>query len=163
LAKLARTRSWPVRANALLLVLQAAGLGGIGAYTVWQVDWQQLVQQAETEASVSPELADAVEQAVIFVLVLGPPAVLAVLAAIGFLFLFRIGWLLAMIVQALSLLACLLLYTEWAEISYGEPPDFIYLVMLYCIVMSLYLNSSDVRAAFHIKPRARSRRPTRGR
>jgi hypothetical protein len=163
LAKLERTRSWPVRANALLLILQAAGLGGIAAYTIWQVDWQQLVQQAETGASVSPGLQDAAEQAVVFVLVLGPPAVLAILAAIGFLFLFRIGWLLAMMVQALTLLACLLLYTEWNTISFSEPPDFIYLVMLYCIVMALYLNSSDVRAAFQVKPRARSRRPTRGR
>lgn len=161
MAKLERTRSWPVRANALLLVLQAAGLGGIAAYTVWQVDWQQLVEQAETEASVSPGLQDAAEQAVIFVLVLGPPAVLALLAAIGLLFLFRIGWLLAMMVQALSLLACLLLYVEWNQISYRDPPDFIYLVMLYCIVMTLYLNSSDVRAAFQIKPR--TRRATRGR
>ena len=161
LAKLARARSWPVRANALLLVLQAAGLGGISAYNVWQVDWQQLQQQIETEASPSPELVEALEQAVVLVLLLGPLAVLAVLAALGFLFLFRVGWLLAMIVQALTLLACLLLYTEWEGMLYGEPA-FIYPLMLYCIVMTLYLNSSDIRAAFQIKPRARARRATRG-
>jgi hypothetical protein len=62
-----------------------------------------------------------------------------------------------MIVQALTLLACLLLYTEWEAILYREPV-FIYPVMLYCIVMTLYLNSSDVRAAFHVKPRAGARR-----
>jgi hypothetical protein len=161
LTKLARTRSWPVRANALLLILQAAGLGGIGAYAIWQVDWQQLVQQAETEASVSPELAEAAEQAIVLVLIFGPSVVLAILAAVGFLFLFRIGWLLAMIVQALTLLACLLLYTEWEGMLYREPV-FIYPVMLYCVVMALYLNSSDVRAAFHIRPRARTRRARRG-
>src|SRR3954453_19453742 len=115
LAKLERTRSWPVRANGLLLILQAAGLGGISAYNLWQVDWQQLQQQIETEATPSTELIEAVLQAVVLVLILGPLAILAVLAAVGFFFLFRVGWLLAMIVQALTLLACLLLYTEWEE------------------------------------------------
>ena len=160
MAKLARTRSWPVRANALLLVLQAAGLGGIGAYTVYQIDWQQVQQQVESDGSLSPELTEAVEHAAITVLTLGPPAVLALLAALGFLFLFRVGWLMAMMVQAITLLACLLIYSDWEPV-YGWLPIFIYPVMLYCIVMSLYLNSSEVRAAFHIKPRARTRKATR--
>lgn len=153
MAKLSKTtRSWPVRANALLLVLQAAGLGGIGAYNVYRVDWQQGQQQLEADAMLSQGVNETVEQAVVIVLMLGIPAVLALLAALGFLFLFRIGWLLAMIVQSLTLLACLLLYTEWEEILYREPL-FIYPVMLYCIVMVLYLNSSDVRAAFHVRRR----------
>ena len=151
------TRSWPVRANGLLLVLQAAGLGGIGAYNVYRVDWQEVQQQVEFEAILSPDLTETVEQAIVIALILGPLAVLAVLAALGFFLLFRMGWLLAMIVQALTLLACLLLYTEWEAILYREPV-FIYPVMLYCIVMTLYLNSSDVRAAFHVKPRAGARR-----
>lgn len=162
MAKLSKaTRSWPVRANALLLVLQAVGLGGIGVYNVYQVDWQQVQQQLEAEATLSQKLTEAVEQAVIVVLMLGIPAVLALLAAFGFLFLFRIGWLLAMIVQSLTLLACLLLYAEWEEILYKEPV-FIYPVMLYCIVMVLYLNSSDVRAAFHVRRRKETRRIARG-
>jgi hypothetical protein len=95
---------------------------------------------------VLPETVEGVEHAVVTVLVFAPPAVLALLAALGFLFLLRAGWLLAMIVQGLSLLACLLLYSAWT-------PIFIYPVMLYCIVMALYLNSSDVRAAFHVGQR----------
>lgn len=162
LAKLSKTtRSWPVRANALLLVLQAVGLGGIGAYNVYRVEWQQVQQQLETDATLSQRLTEAVEQAVVIVLILGIPAVLALLAAFGFLFMFRIGWLLAMIVQSLTLLACLLLYAEWEEILYQEPV-FVYPVMLYCIVMVLYLNSSDVRAAFHVRRRKEARRATRG-
>ncbi len=161
MAKLARARSWPVRANGLLLVLQAAGLGGIGAYNVLRIDWQQVQQQAESDASLSPELTEAVEHAAVIVFTLGPPAVLAVLAALGFFFLFRIGWLLAMIVQALTLLACLLLYSDWEPVS-GWEPVFIYPVMLYCIVMVLYLNSSDVRAAFHIRRRAETQGAKRG-
>lgn len=71
MAKLTRTRSWPVRANGLLLVLEAAGLGGISAYNVYQVDWQQVQQQAETAASLSPELVEAIRQAATIVLLLG--------------------------------------------------------------------------------------------
>jgi hypothetical protein len=160
-AKLTGTRSWPVRANALLLVLQAAGLGGIGAYSVYQVDWQEVQQQVDTYATLSQGLTEAVEQAVIVVLILGVPAILALLAAFGLLLLFRMGWLLAMIVQSLTLLACLLLYAEWQEILYEEPV-FIYPVMLYCIVMVLYLNSSDVRAAFQVRRRGEAGRVARG-
>lgn len=151
------TRSWPVRANGLLLVLQAAGLAGIGTYEVYQVNWQEVQQQIEFEATLSPELTEAAEQAVVVALILGLPAILAILAALGFFLLFRVGWLLAMIVQAVTLLACLLLYGEWEAVLYQEPV-FIYPVMLYCIVMTLYLNSSDVRAAFSVKPRAGARR-----
>jgi len=156
-AELAGARSsWPVRANGLLLVLQAAGLGGIGAYEVYRVDWQQVEADLsllpETldlpETLVLPETVEGAEHAVVTVLVFAPPTVLALLAALGFLFLLRAGWLLAMIVQGLSLLACLLLYSAWT-------PIFIYPVMLYCIVMALYLNSSDVRAAFHVGQRTR--------
>jgi hypothetical protein len=150
-AELAGARSsWPVRANGLLLVLQAAGLGSIGAYEVYRVDWQQV----EADLSLLPETLDlpetveGAEHAVVTVLVFAPPMVLALLAALGFLFMLRAGWLLAMIVQGLSLLACLLLYSAWT-------PIFIYPVMLYCIVMALYLNSSDVRAAFHVEQRTR--------
>ena len=150
------TRSWPVRANGLLLVLQAAGLGGIGAYNVYRVDWQEVQQQVEFEAMLSPDLTETVEQAIVIALILGPLAVLAVLAALGF-FLLVDGLVLGMIVQVLAVLACLLFYTEWEAILYREPV-FIYPVMLYCIVMTLYLNSSDVRAAFHVKPRVGARR-----
>lgn len=161
MAKLTRTRSWPVRATGLLLVLEAAGLGGIGAYNVYQVDWQQVQQQAETTASLSPDLVEEIQQTAAIVLLLGPPAVLALLAAFGFLFMLRVGWLLAMIVQALTLLACLLLYAEWEDLLRQEPM-FVYPVMLYCIVMVLYLNSSDIRAAFHVRQRREPRETARG-
>lgn len=158
MAKVAKTRSWPVRANALLLVLQAAGLVGICVYNVYQTDWQQQQIELYTEGPLSLEInvetTEAAEHAVVIVSTLGPPAVLAVLAALGFVFLFRVGWMLAMMVQAITLLACLLLYSDWEPVS-GWEPVFIYPVMLYCIVMALYLNSSDVRAAFHVRPRTR--------
>jgi hypothetical protein len=141
----------------LLLIIQAIALAGIGAYGIYKVDWQEIQQQIEAEATLPPELAEAAEQAILVTLILALPAILAILAALGFFLLFRVGWLLAMIVQALTLLACLLLYGEWEAVLYQEPV-FIYPVMLFCILMTLYLNSSDVRAAFQVKPRAGARR-----
>lgn len=161
MARLTKARSWPVRANGLLLILQAAGLGGIGAYNIYQVDWQQLLQQAENGETPPLEVTEAVEHVVVVIVTFGPPAILAILAALGFLFLFRVGWLLAMLVQALTLLACLLIYSNWTPVS-GWNPMFIYPVMLYCIVMVLYLNSSDVRKAFQMRRRTETRRAVHG-
>ena len=144
-AAVAATRTWPVRINGLLLVLQAAGLAGIGAYEVWRVDWRRLAEDTTGTAGL-PELEQAAEHAIITAFIFGPPAILALLAASGFLFMLRAGWLLAMIVQGLSLLACLLLYSAWT-------PVFVFPVMLYCTLMVLYLNSSTVRTAFQVKPR----------
>lgn len=145
MAEVVSARSWPVRANGLLLVLQAAGLVGISVQGFSRLDWRRLAEDASGTAG-PPELVDAAEHAVITVLVFGPPVVLAVLAALGFLFMLRAGWLLAMVAQGLSLLACLLLYSAWA-------PGFIYPVMLYSALMVLYLNSSAVRAAFNVRQR----------
>ena len=69
MAELAGARSsWPVRANGLLLVLQAAGLGGIGAYEVYRVDWQQV----EADLSLFPETLDLPETVVLPETVEGP-------------------------------------------------------------------------------------------
>ena len=65
-----------------------------------------------------------------------------------------------MTVQVFTLLACLLLYSNWQPVA-GWVPVYIYPVMLYCIVMVLYLNSSDVRAAFQVRPRTGTRGETR--
>ena len=155
MTKIAKTRSWPVRVNGLLLVVQAAGLGSIGAYNVWWVDWQQVQDDLLTSFEETGSI-EAAEQAIVVALILALPAILAVLAALGFFLLLRVGWLLAMFVQALTLLACLLLYVEWEEVLYQEP-IFIYPVMLYSIMMVLYLNSSDVRAVFHVWRRTETR------
>ena len=71
-----------------------------------------------------------------------PSAVLAALAAFGFLFLSRRGWILAALSQGASLAICLWLYS-------GSAPLYVYPVMVYCILMVLYLNSHDVRVVFH--------------
>ena len=124
----------PVRLVGVLLVLQAVGLSGLVAYYGFlRIDLRRLGSWVE--------LRQSMEVAVVGGVFL-PAAILAAVAAVGFLFLRRKGWLLAAIAQTVSLGACLMLYSELQ-------PGFVYPVMLYSIVMVLYLNSRDVRAVFH--------------
>ena len=125
-----RSRPWTVQAAGLLLLLQAAGYVALSLYLLLPFDWSiELMASRQTEAlTVS--------------IMLIPAAIVAILSALGFLFLFRAGWLLAMTMQGATLLGCLVLY-------FGTKPAAIYPVMLYGIVMAFFLNSSSVRAAFH--------------
>ena len=130
-----RSRPWTVRAVGLLLLLQAAGYVALSVYLLLPFDWRAT---AEHRLEVlSPQQSDALSISVILI----PAAILAVLSAIGFLFLFRAGWLLAMAMQGATLLSCLTLY-------FDTRPQAIFPVMLYCAIMAFYLNTSDVRSAF---------------
>ena len=128
----ARRRSipWAVRAAGLLLLLQAAGYVGLSIYLLLPFDWNIDIT--------SPQQADALYVSILLI----PAAIVAVLSALGFLFLFRAGWLLAMTMQGATLLGCLVLY-------FGPRPPAIYPVMLYGIIMAFFLNSSNVRLAFY--------------
>ena len=152
-----RISSRPIRAVGLLLILQVIGLVGLIAYGLLQVDWQQVRSDSQQQGlvlEIQPdssqqvgeeesglEAARAIGAAILFL----PSIVLAILGALGFLIFSHRGWLLASLAQTLSLGACMELYydTVW------EKPGFIYPVMLYCILMILYLNSSEVRVVFH--------------
>ena len=151
-----KTNSRPIRAVGLLMLLQAIGLVGLSAYGLLQIDWQQVgfdwQQQEGLVLEIHPgssqeeeeselEAARAVGAAILFL----PSIVLAILGALGFLLFSRRGWLLASLAQTLSLGACMELYYD----SVWEKPGFVYPVMLYCILMILYLNSSAVRVVFH--------------
>lgn len=151
-----KTSSRPIRAVGLLLILQAIGLVGLLAYGLLQVDWQQVrsdsqqglvveiqpdSSQQEGEEGSGLEAARAIGAAILFL----PSIVLAILGALGFLIFSRKGWLLASLAQTLSLGACMELYYG----SVWEKPGFVYPVMLYCVLMILYLNSSEVRVVFH--------------
>jgi len=67
---------------------------------------------------------------------------LAALAAIGLFFIWRTGWVLAMLTQGFTLLVSLFLYFQ-------VKPDIIYPIMLYSILMVFKLNSFEVRATVH--------------
>ena len=151
-----KTSSRPIRAVGLLLILQAIGLVGLIAYGLLQVDWQQVrsdsqqglvvemqpdSSQQEGEEGPGLEAARAIGAAILFL----PSIVLAILGALGFLIFSRRGWLLASLAQTLSLAACMELYFN----SVWEKPGFVYPIILYCILMILYLNTSEVRVVFH--------------
>ncbi len=141
----------------MLLILQAIGLVGLIAYGLLQVDWQQVRSDSQQQGLVVEIQPDSSQQegeeesvleaarAIVAAILFLPSIILAILGALGFLLFSRRGWLLASLAQTLSLGACMELYydTVW------EKPGFIYPVMLYCIVMILYLNSSAVRVVFH--------------
>ena len=149
-----KTSSRPIRAVGLLLILQAIVLVGFIAYGLLQVDWQQLRTDSQQGlvVEIQPDSSQQLEGAVLeaaraigVAILFSPSVVLAILGALGFLLFSHRGWLLASLAQTLSLGACLELYYE----SFWEKPGFIYPVMLYCILMILYLNSSAVRVVFH--------------
>lgn len=134
----------PVRLVGLLLVLQAVGLAGLvifnGVVRVfgWRIELLVRMRQPFETFVVGGAFVAA--------------AVMAAVAAAGFLFLRRRGWILAALAQTLCLGASLALYAD-------PEPLFVYPVMAYCILMILYLNSRDVREIFHA---GRERRPDEG-
>ncbi len=130
-ARVDETGRRPIRVIGLLLVLQAAGLAGVVLYELSRFDWR-----------LDPESPSGQATGVASSLLFAPPAVLALLAALGFLFLSRRGWILAALSQGASLAICLWLYSESA-------PLYVYPVMVYCVLMVLYLNSHAVRVVFH--------------
>ena len=124
----------PVRLVGVLLVLQAVGLASLVVYN-------GVVRVFGRRIEILVEMRGSFETLVVggaFV----AAAVMAAVAAVGFLFLRRKGWMLAALAQTLSLGACLALYSDLE-------PLFVYPIMAYCILMILYLNSRDVREVFH--------------
>jgi hypothetical protein len=132
---------WPLRAISLLLFLQMVGLCMITAYFMKQIDWKQ-------------ELADLMLSVValdviVWTAVVAPLVVLLLITAIGFFFRRSFAWHFAMTLQGVMLLGSLTIY--FFTNSHLRNSHLLYLSMLYCIVMVLYLNTSDVRMAFHVR------------
>jgi magnesium-transporting ATPase (P-type) len=138
-----RKRPWSVTAVGLLLLLQAVGLFGLGAIhfaIVYLVDlWVPL------SALSAEELLLGVVNQVVMSIIFIPLSLLAILAAIGFLRLWRNAWTNAMLLQGLTLLIALILY-------FTGKPFYVYILMLYSIFMVLYLNYYHVQMAFRPKP-----------
>lgn len=129
-AKRRRPRSRTVRAASLLLLLQAAVFVAISVYLLLSMDL--------STGAYSVQQIDTLTLSIILALA----AFLAALSAIGFLFRLRASWLLAMAIQAMTLISCLGLY-------FDTKPQAIFPAMLCCVVMAFFLNSSGVRVAFH--------------
>lgn len=125
---------WPVTAVGVLLLLQALGLSAVGASSFSALRFE------------APIPLDGPEGVIVGsgFLVL---ASLALVAAAGFLRLWSGAWLVAMLLQGLSLVTSLLLYLYLQEV-----PGYLYAAMLYYILVVLYLNSHDVRTVFQQNP-----------
>ncbi|HEX5912085.1 MAG TPA: hypothetical protein VFY54_03020 [Rubrobacter sp.] len=120
-----------MRVIGVLLILEVIGLILLGGYEFLQVDWRYINLR-----TLQPQAVELV----VFALFI-PSAILTLLSALSFLFLYRRGWLLAAIAQGLSLAVCLWLYS-WFQ------PGYVYPIMAYCVLIILYLNSQDVRMVF---------------
>jgi hypothetical protein len=129
-----KTKPWPVSVLSLLLLLQAGGFFDLGLFFV--TSGLGLTRSLMMEALLA-EPINTLAEGVVFI----PLSMLALLAAVGFARLWRTAWLLAMLLQGLSLLTTLVLY-------FNQQPGYVYIIMLYSILMVIYLNYFEVYATF---------------
>jgi hypothetical protein len=153
-----RFRTLPIRAIALLLILQAVlFIGGAVWFTLPILDNDALLELAastDTEDlnTLPPNVVQATQALLLFLFpVLAIPAFVA---ACGFLFLWNSGWVLAMLTQIVALLISLFLYIFFKPVTVVPIPWLLYVFMASSIFMVIFLNVSDVRIAFQRKPKA---------
>lgn len=130
----------PVRIAGLLLVAQSASLAALFAYQAAHLRRSDAYGPQWLEQGLAEAFGGAGIGAPAAALFL-PTAALALVSGAWFL-LWRTGWLLASVSQALCLGSCLLLYSASA-------PGYIYPVMTYSVLTVMYLNSRDVRTILH--------------
>ena len=127
----------------MLLILQVVAMIGFGVWLFSTIDWDRMLTLANEQAQNLPKpLERQLEQAILYFIYFLPPAILLLLAGLGFVLLRRRGWMLASVAQALIMMACLFFYTD-------PRPWFAYPIIAYCILMILYLNSQGVRTVVH--------------
>ncbi len=129
-----RARRWTMRVIALLLTAQAAILLAIIWVTVSSLNWALQFRYVFLSMTVMDTL--------LLGGLLLPMAIFNVFTAMGLWLGQRTAWLRAMMAQGILLIFCLSSYIA----NRGE--RFIFLLMLTCIVLVLYLNTYDVRVTF---------------
>ena len=74
----------PVRVVGALLLLQLVGLVGIGVYLFSSIDWDRLLALMDDQVQTLPgPLEKQLEQAILFAIFFGPPAVLLLVAGLS--------------------------------------------------------------------------------
>jgi hypothetical protein len=131
----------------VLLILQVGAMVGIGVWLFSRIDWDRVKVLANEPGQIRVQTIDGallkqLEQAILYFIYFLPPAILLLLAGLGFVLLRRRGWMLASVAQALIMLACLFFYGD-------SRPWFAYPLIACSIFMILLLNSRSVRAAVH--------------
>ena len=129
---------WPLHLVGGLLLLEAVGLAAAGTLNFTSPVLGELF----------PELRPWGTPVAVGFLVLAP---LALAAAVGFFRLWGTAWLIAMMLQGLSLAVALTLYLLLEEV-----PGYLYAVMAYSTLMVFYLNSQGIRASFRPGGRGRA-------
>ena len=129
---------WPVRIVGLLLFLQAFLISGVTVHFAQQVNWERELE----DIMLSVWALDIL----MWVATLAPVILLLLVTSLAFLLYRRFAWLLAMTLQGLILLRCLILY--FGSNSLLRDSRWIHLIMLFAIVLVLYLNTTDIRLAF---------------
>ena len=134
-----KSRRWTLHVIALLLLVQGLGLIAISIYYASRLSWEREL----IDVKLSVVAMDAIVFGVLFI----PLAVVEVVTVFGVWFAESGAWLRAMIIQGFLLSITLINYLS------GHPMGILYLVMLSCIVIVLYLNTSDVWLAFYGRKR----------
>lgn len=129
---------WPIRIIGLLLFIQALLLTGVTWRFAQAVDWE-----AEFNDII---LSIPALDIVMWGATLAPVILFLLLTAVAFLLYRRFAWLVAMTLQGLILLRCLILY--FGTESHLRESAWVHLIMAYAIILVLYLNTSDIRLAF---------------
>jgi hypothetical protein len=101
----------------VLLILQVGAMVGIGAWLFSRIDWDRVKVLANEPGQIQVQTIDGallkqLEQAILYFIYFLPPAILLLLAGLGFVLLRRRGWMLASVAQALIMLACLFFYGD---------------------------------------------------
>lgn len=130
-----QARRWTVRVIALLMAGQAVLLIAIIWVTMSTFNW-------ELPFSVMIGSITLMDRLLLGGLLL-PMAIFDLITAIGLWLGQRGAWLRAMMTQGILLIFCLSSYVA------GRHEQVIYMLMLTCIVLVLYLNTYDVRLSFN--------------
>lgn len=127
---------WSLRAVALLLLLQAAGLGLLA--------WLNLPDANLWAAFNEAQLGQRIRELLPLV-TYGLTALIALLAAVGLVGRRPSAWPFAMLAQGLTLAAALTLYLN-------SRPGYIYILMAYAIYIVLYLHNEEIQLIFRPRP-----------
>ena len=101
----------------VLLILQFLAMVGIGIWLFSRFDWNRALKITSGSGKINVQTVEGpwlepLVQAILFAIYFLAPAVLLLLAGLGFLLLRRRGWMLASVAQALIMLACLFFYPD---------------------------------------------------
>ncbi|MEZ4662314.1 MAG: hypothetical protein R2911_32595 [Caldilineaceae bacterium] len=138
-------RRWPVRFTSVLLLVQALGIIYLVGYYFSLIDSTHAMPSLEELVGYTFEmLPTLVQDSLIIGILFTPLVLLTVASAIGFIFLWRGGWVLTMLCQGVILFLSLAIFFNRPAVIMWP----VHILMAYSIFLVLYLNSSGVQLVF---------------